>query len=101
MNCDASYPPYIPISFIIMFQFDKITNSIQNTNSILSLLLGDIAVLAIHNLDPTFAEGAGSDSTLNSFRFDVLGLPVDLPELLLHQLHINLMFMRIVHNQIT
>ena len=69
--------------------------------SVLSLLFGDIAVLAVYNLNPTFPEGARSDSTLDSLRFDVFGLPVDFPEFLLHQLHINLMFMRIVHNQIT
>ena len=61
--------------------------------SVLSLLLGDVAVLAVYNLDPTFPEGARSDSTLDSFRFDIFRLPINFPEFLLHQLHINLMFM--------
>ena len=73
----------------------------KTINSVLSLLLGDIAVLAVYNLNPTFPEGTRSDSTLDSFRFDIFGLPVNFPKFLLHQLHINLMFMRIVHNQIT
>ena len=69
--------------------------------SILSLLLWYVAIFAIYYLNPTLPKCSRSNCTFHCLRFQILRLAINLPKLLLHQLHLHLMFMRIIHHQIT
>ena len=64
--------------------------------SSLGLLATDVLVLPIHDLNPRLPDLGRVDNRLHQLRLEVLGLAVDLPKLLLHQLDLYLVLSGVV-----
>lgn len=64
--------------------------------SSLSLLATDILILPIHNLYPRLPNLGRVDNRLHQLRFQMLGLAIDLPKFLLHQLDLYLVLSGVI-----